>query len=210
MAEHYREHNSGCSYWNLKFDPNTLRGFLEQFYCSTSFSCAVWFPILPSYYLRNFLLNWPLGLYFREENSAMQLLNGFLLIYWHTFGPSPSGMTVHTLMSVHSQSPAELLLWLKVQMSICSLGSLILRNWEQFIHCIEKRNNGLKSREIKMKLSHCPLQGLEMLPQSPRDIYWDHMSKCLKNDMGLKIKINYWLLKTDSTICVRAQENFSI
>lgn len=141
----------------------------------------------------------------------MQLLNSFLLIHLHSYGPNPSGMTVQTLMSVQSsQSSAELLPWLKVhlQISICSLGSLLLRNWERFIHCIEKRNNGWKSREIKMKLFHCPLQWLEMLPQSPRDIYWDHMSKCLTNDTGLKIKINYWLLKTDSTICLGTRKTF--
>lgn len=105
MAEPYREHNSGCSYWNSKFDPRILRGFLEQFYCSTLLRCAVWFPFLSNCYLRNFLLNWPLEPYFREEIQAVGLLNNFLLIHFHSDGPSPSGTAVQALMSVHSQLP---------------------------------------------------------------------------------------------------------
>lgn len=35
----------------------------------------------------------------------MQLLNNFLLLHFHPPGPSPSGMTVQALVSVHTQLP---------------------------------------------------------------------------------------------------------
>lgn len=145
MAEPHRENDSGRSYWNLKFDPNTWRGFLDWFCCSALFRCAVWLPFLPSYYFRNFLPNWPVGLYLRQENEAVQLLKNLLLVHLHTYGASPSSMTVQALVSVHTQLP-ELSRAAPVaegtsankhlQINICKLGSLLLRNWEWFIHYI--------------------------------------------------------------------------
>lgn len=74
----------------------------------------------------------------------MQLLNNFLLI--HTHGPNPSGMLVHAQLPELSRA---------VPMAEGPSVSKLLEAWliiteklRWFIHDIEKRNNGLKSREI--------------------------------------------------------------
>lgn len=144
----------------------------------------------------------------------MQLLNNFLLIHLHTYGPKPSGMTVHAVMGVHTQLPG---LSRAVPMAEGTFANQHLQAWLiiteklRTVHSLywEKKQWPEKERDLK-EIASLPTAVIgNTRTESNRYLLgtYFHVSQKLHK---FENKINYWLLKTDSTICFRAPENFSI